>query len=482
MSPKIRAIAAAAAVLAAAGAGVFAGQQGLVEFPFGGKQGRMDVSKQTPGGAVIYYRDPTGRPFYSLTQKKAADGADYVPVHASEDLSFENPDPAASAGAERKIKFYRNPMGLPDTSPTPKKDSMGMDYIAVYDGEETDDGSVRVSPGKVQRTGVETSLVGRLAVTRAIKVPGVVQLDERRISVIAPRFDGFVLSIGPATSGSHIKKGETLLTAFGQEVLDQGARLLIEQSQGGRDDDAPGVRGGKIAIGGAVGAARRLRNLGVPEDYIERIKSERRVPDAVELKAPYDGIVLERNIVDGQAFKPGDVLFRIADHSTVWIIADVAEADISSIKTGQTVIVRLRAHPGRTFGGTVSLVYPHLMKETRTGRVRVEMSNPDLALLPDMYGDVEIAAGSNDAVIAVPSSAVIDSGNRQVVLLELGEGRYEPRDVRLGRKGDGFTEILSGVADGDKVVVNGNFLIDSESNLQAALKNFSVPATIEVKP
>ncbi len=388
----------------------------------------------------------------------------------------------ASMPDERKVKYYRNPMGLPDTSPTPKQDSMGMDYIPVYQGEDTDDGSVRVSPGKVQRTGVETSLVGRFPLTRAIKAPGFVQLDERRISVIAPRFDGFVLSIGAATSGSHIKKGETLVTAFGQEVLDQGARLLIEQSQGGRDDDAPGVRGGRIAIGGAVGAARRLRNLGVPEDYMERIKSERRVPDAVELKAPYDGIVLERNIVDGQAFKPGEILFRVADHSIVWIIADVAEADISSIKTGQTVIVRMRAHPGRTFTGSVSLVYPHLMKETRTGRVRVEMSNPDLALLPDMYGDVEIAIGANDAVVAVPSSAVIDSGNRQVVLLELGEGRYEPRDVKLGRKGEGFIEILSGVSEGDKVVVNGNFLIDAESNLQAALKGLTTPSPSEAKP
>jgi Cu(I)/Ag(I) efflux system membrane fusion protein len=126
----------------------------------------------------------------------------------------------------------------------------------------------------------------------------------------------------------------------------------------------------------------------------------------------------------------------------------------------------------------VAVIYPHLRKETRTARVRIELPNPDLALLPDMYGNVEIATGSNEKVVAVPASAVIDSGSRQVVLLDRGEGRYEPRDVKLGRRGDGFIEVLSGVSEGDKVVVNGNFLIDAESNLQAALKGFSpAPAT-----
>ncbi len=173
----------------------------------------------------------------------------------------------------------------------------------------------------------------------------------------------------------------------------------------------------------------------------------------------------------GKPSKPGDILFRVADHSTVWIIADVAEGDIASIRPGQTVRVRMRAHPGRTFTGTVSLVYPHLMKETRTARVRIEMPNPDLALLPDMYGEVEICHRCATRMSwRFHTSAVIDSGNRQVVLLDLGEGRYEPRDVKLGRKGNGFTEILSGVSEGDKVVVNGNFLIDAESNLQAALE------------
>jgi Cu(I)/Ag(I) efflux system membrane fusion protein len=191
---------------------------------------------------------------------------------------------------------------------------------------------------------------------------------------------------------------------------------------------------------------------------------------------------LERNAVDGQAFKAGDVLFRIADHSVVWMMADVAEGDIDALKVGQPVQVTTRAWPGRVFKGNVAIVYPHLMKETRTARVRIELANSDLALLPDMYGDVAISTGEGVPVVAVPTSAVIDSGARQVVLVDRGEGRFEPRAVKVGRRGDGFAEILDGVAEGDRVVVNGNFLIDAESNLQAALKAFSEPAKPEVTP
>ena len=356
-----------------------------------------------------------------------------------------------------------------------------MDYIPVYEGEKNDNDTVKISPGKIQRTGVETAVVGRHPIVRTIKAPGVVQLDERRIVVVAPRFDGYVAKVGSVTSGTHIKAGDPLMSVFGQELLNQGARLIVEQNAGWvRGDNAftpPGLKG----EGGVIGAERRLQNLGAPEEFIDQIKKNRRVPDNVLFRSPISGVVLERNVVDGQGFKAGDELFRLADHSVVWVMADVAEGDIDAIKAGQPVKVTTRAHPGQTFNGTVTAVYPHLMKETRTVRVRIELPNPDLALLPDMYGDVEIATGANDDVVVVPAGAVIDSGNRQVVLLDKGDGRYEPRDVKLGRKGDGFVEVISGVAEGDRVVVNGNFLIDAESNLQAALKGFAAPSNTEAK-
>lgn len=486
MTSHLKGIATAAAIVAAAGAGVWAGQRGLVHLPWGSPPTvATDSAPVKPSGPVIFYRDPEKRAFYSLTPRKTDDGRDYVAVLANEDVSFDTPTAAeqdVSAGAGRKIKYYRNPMGLPDTSPVPKKDSMGMDYIAVYEGEESDDGSVKVSLGKLQRTGVETELVGKHTMVSTIKAPGTVQLDERRITVIAPRYDGYVVGTGNVTTGAHFKKGEVLATVFGQEVLDQAARLLIEQVQGGRDDDSAGFTGSRVAPGGVIGATRRLRNIGVPEAFIAQVKRDRRVPDTLNLTAPFDGIVLERFVVDGQAFKPGDVLFRVADHSVVWVVADVPESDIGMIQPGQPVSVHTRAHPGRLFKGTVALVYPHLMQETRTGRVRIELTNPDLALLPDMYADVEIATGSGEPVVAVPASSVIDSGTRKVVLIERGEGRFEPRRVKIGRRGDGYTEVSDGVAEGDRVVVNGNFLIDAESNLQAALKAFNEKSPAEAQP
>ena len=473
MNRIVGSIVTAAGLLAAAVAGAWIGQRGLVSLPFGSGSVGMDSAEPKRTGAVIYYRDPVGRPYYSLTPKRTDDGKDYVPVLASEDVTFDEPTQSEQAQDERKIKFYRNPMGLPDTSPSPKKDSMGMDYIPVYEGEDTDDGSVKVSLGKVQRTGVETTLVGKHAITRTIKAPGVVELDERRSAVVAPRFDGFVERVFDITTGKHVKKGDPLALVFGQDLLNQGARLLIEETSGARGNG--GFNALKDSPVGVIGAVRRLQNLGAPEEFIEQIKRDRRVPDIVTVRAPIDGVVLERNVVDGQSFKAGEVAFRIADHSVVWILADVPEGDINALTLGQSVSVMTRAHPGRTFKGTVSIVYPHLMKDTRTARVRIELPNPDLALLPDMYGDVEIATGSNEDVVAVPTSAVIDSGTRQVVLRDQGDGHYEPREVKLGRKGDGFIELLTGVAEGDKVVVNGNFLIDAESNLQAALKGFTAP-------
>ena len=385
-----------------------------------------------------------------------------------------------SANSSRKIKFYRNPMGLPDTSPVPKKDSMGMDYIPVFESDGDDGNRFTLSPAKIQRTGVETATVTKRTMTRPIKAPGIVAYDERRISVVSPRFDGFVVTVAPVTTGTHVKQGDALATVFGQEILAQASRLIVEQGWTGNEGAT--LPSSKNQGTGAVGARRRLLNMGVPEDFIAQVQRERRVPDTITIKAPRDGVIVERNVVEGQGFKAGDVAFRIADHSVVWVLADVAEGDIDAVNPGQGVNVITRARPGRTFAGSVALIYPRLMKETRTARVRIELNNPDLALLPDMYAEVEITTGSSENVVAVPASAIIDTGNRQIVLLDLGQGRFEPREVKPGRRGDGTVEVLSGVIEGDKIVVNGNFLIDAESNLQSALKGFAPPAAPETKP
>jgi Cu(I)/Ag(I) efflux system membrane fusion protein len=170
---------------------------------------------------------------------------------------------------------------------------------------------------------------------------------------------------------------------------------------------------------------------------------------------------------------PGDMLFRIVDHQVVWVLVDIAERDLERIAIGQTVDVRPRAFAHRAFSGKVALIYPHLNAQTRTARVRIELANPDGLLRPDMYVDAEINTGSPDPVLSVPDSAILDTGTRQAVFVDKGDGRFEPRDVKLGRRGDGYVEVRDGVAEDERVVVSANFLIDAESNLKAALKGFS---------
>ncbi len=480
MTPLSRRLATAAAIVVAAAAGYWGGHIGIVRLPLH-KSSTAGVAQ--PSGPTIYYKDPNGRPFYSLTPRNTDDGKAYLPVHASEDVSVD-PKPANEAQVGRRIIHYRNPMGLPDISPVPKKDSMGMDYIPVYEGEQDDGTAVRVSPGKLQRTGVKTELVGKLPITQTIKAPGVIAFDETKLSVVAMRFDGFINKVMPVTSGTHVRKGDPLMSVFGQELLNASVQIIVEEVTGWKGPEReeatkpPAPRDPRARV---VGARRRLENLQVPAEVIEEIKKSRRVPDAITWLAPQDGIVTERNAVDGQAFKAGEVLFRLADPSVGWVMADVAEGEVGAVKPGQAVTVRMRAHPGRLFKGKVAIVYPHLMKETRTARVRVQMPNPDLALLPDMYGDVEIATGSDEPVVVVPASSVIDSGSRQVVIVDLGDGRFEPKDVKLGRRGSGYVEVLEGIQDGDSVVVEGNFLIDAESNLNAALRALTAPPK-EAKP
>ena len=441
----------------------------------------LRAKAETPkfGGAVIYYRDPDGKPQWSLELKKTTDGRDYTGVSASEDLNFNTEVQTTTSAeimpnaGEKKIKYYRNPMGLPDTSPSPKKDSMGMDYIAVYDGDEPDDGSIKLSVGKLQRTGVRSEPVAMRNFSATIRAPGVVALDERRQSVMSLRFEGWVEKIEDVTTGTSIKKGQPLFRVYGPELSAAAAQYV---SILGSTND-----GSALAI---KGARRRLENLGVPESVIADMTRAREVPLTLVWPAPRDGIVTERNVSEGMRAMPGDALFKVADVSTVWALADVAEHDLPQLAVGQQAIVRPRNNQGSSFQGKISVIYPSLNKETRTARVRIELTNPDGLLKPDMYLDVEIAAGSASPMLAVPENALIDSGDKQAVILDMGEGKFLPRAVKTGQRGQGFVQIREGLNDGDKIVTSANFLIDAESNLKAALQGLTPiadAATADIK-
>jgi len=451
-----------AALIAAAGGGFITGR--AQRQPAETSSMAVATPSAAPtSGEPIYYRDPDGRPLYSLTPTKTPDGRDYRAVPVGADISFEEasaPEAAPAAPIDRRIKYYRNPMGLSDTSPTPKKDSMGMDYIPVYEGDDTDDGSVKLSPGKIQRTGVKSEPVARRAIKSMVKAPGTIQLDERRVSVVALRFEGFVETVADVTTGQHVHKGQPLMNVYSPALSSAAAEYLSALNAGTTGQPLKGAR-------------RRLENLGTPEAAIAELERTREISLSVPWLAPQDGEILERNAVNGMRAGPGDVLFRIADHRVVWVVIDVAERDLSQISVGAKVNVRPRALQGQSFAGTVSLIYPHLNAQTRTARIRAEMPNPDELLRPDMYVDVDINTGALQPVLAVPENAVLDSGTRQAVLIDKGDGRFEPREVKLGHRGGGYVEVSDGVTEGDQVVVSANFLIDAESNLKAALKGFS---------
>ncbi|MCG5479701.1 MAG: efflux RND transporter periplasmic adaptor subunit [Ensifer alkalisoli] len=451
----------------ASGGGYVAGTRGLAtdsnELISGQALGDTMPPAAMPTGKVIYYRHPDGVPEYSATPRETADGRAFVAVRESEDVSFETVKMAAAKKAEaapstgeRKVLYYRNPMGLPDTSKVPKKDSMGMDYIPVYEGDEADSSVVKVSLGKLQRIGVKTATAERAVVSREVRVPGTVTFDERLVRIVSMRADSFIEGVANVTTGARVRKGDGLFQFYSKEVVKAGAEYTTELRSGGKPD---------LDVGGAL----QLRNLGVPEETIRAIAKERTVPRSIAYLAPSDGVILERNATTGMMAEAGDVLFRIADTSRVWVIADVPEYDAMVIRKGATATVRVRNLPGKAFEGTVDLIYPELRTQTRTARVRVELSNGEGLLLANMYAEVEIASGERNPVVAVPNSAVIDTGDRQVVFVDKGEGRFEPRDVALGARGDDRTEIRKGIEAGEKIVVSANFLLDAESNLNAAL-------------
>ncbi|MBB5053520.1 Cu(I)/Ag(I) efflux system membrane fusion protein [Afipia massiliensis] len=417
-------------------------------------------------GITVYYQDPDGKPFYSLAPKKTQEGRDYRSVPASADISFEDPpvaEPAPAMSAERKIKYYRNPMGLPDTSPTPKKDSMGMDYVAVFEGEDSDDGSVKLSPGKIQRTGVKSEPAALRVIRTLIRAPGTIQLDERRISVISMRAESWVQKVADVTTGAKVTKGQLLMEVYSPAVASAAAEYVTTLNSKITSSEAAYGRGSR----------QRLMNLDIPEAVIVAIEKTRVVPIAIDWTAPRDGLVLERNVVEGMRAQPGEVLFRVADPTVVWATIDVAERDLGALAVGQPAVIKARGFPGREFGGKISVIYPQVNKETRTGRVRIELANPDIALLPDMYVDAEINTGNPASVVTIPDSSVLDTGTKQAVFIDRGEGRFEPREVKIGHRGDGYVEVTDGVTEGEAVVVSANFLIDAESNLKAALRGFS---------
>jgi len=415
---------------------------------------------------ILFYRNPMGLPDTSPVPKKAPDGMDYVPVYADEQSS------ASAASAKGKILYYRNPMGLPDTSPVPKKDQMGMDYIPVYEGEEPQGPGVKISLDKVQKLGVKTEAVALRSLARTIRAVGTIQIDERAQRTVSPRFEGWIQRLHVSITGQFVKRGQPLMEVYGPDlVAAQQEYVVAIKGVAALKDAGPEMQANMRNL--VEDSLQRLRNWDIGEEELARLRDEGRPRNAITLRSPVSGVVLEKPSVQGMRFMPGEMLYKIADLSSVWLLVEVFEQDIGLVRPGQAAKVRVNAYPDRTFQGRVAFVYPTVTPETRTARARVEMRNPGLLLKPAMYANVELSAGEGRAKrLSVPDSAVLDSGTRSIVLVRRGEGLFEPREVKLGMRGDGYVEVIQGVKEGEEIVVSANFLIDAESNLRAAIGGF----------
>ncbi len=376
---------------------------------------------------------------------------------------------------ERKILFYRNPMGLPDTSPTPKKDPMGMDYIPVYEGEADDEptsaNQIRISTEKIQKLGVRTEAAALRSLDKVIRAAGRIEPDERRTYAISPKFEGYVERLHVNVTGQPVGKGQPLFEVYSPELVSAQREYAIASQ---------GVESLKGAEGSAQDGMRqladaslaRLRNWDISEEQVKSLARSGEARRTLTFRSPVNGIITEKKAVQGMRFMPGEALYQVTDLSSVWVVADVFEQDIGWVKAGAKARVRINAYPDRIFEGSISYIYPTLKAETRTIPVRIELPNPGNLLKPGMFAQLELPTAAKGAAVTVPNSAVIDSGARQMVFVQAKEGRFEPREVKLGARSDERVEVLEGVREGEQVVVAANFLIDAESNLKAAVGGF----------
>lgn len=383
------------------------------------------------------------------------------------DAGSLNVQETSAESGERKILYYRNPMGLPDTSPVPKKDAMGMDYIPVFEGGEpaAEPGTVVLPPDKVQKLGVRTEVAVREALVANVRASASVQVDETRQFVVAPRFEGWIETLYANETGMTVRRGEPLMAIYSPELIAaQGEYAVADAAATRLADSDPASAATMRQLRDA--AQTRLRNWEVAGAHVARQGREARLV----LSAPADAVVVDKPVVQGDRFTPGQTILRLADLSTVWVIADVPTSASADLAIGGKASFETPSLPGQRFEGEVSFLQPVVNLASRTVGVRIELPNPDGVLRPGLFGDVELQGRGGDPTVVVPRSSVIDSGTRQLVLVETAPGRFAPREVRLGARAGDRVAVLSGVEAGEKVVVSANFLIDAESNLRSAMQ------------
>ncbi|OGJ87305.1 MAG: hypothetical protein A2268_01840 [Candidatus Raymondbacteria bacterium RifOxyA12_full_50_37] len=365
---------------------------------------------------------------------------------------------SATPGAT--IMYYRCPMHPWITSGKPSKCPIcSMDLVPVSnDGGKGS--NIKIDAATIQAIGVTSEEAGKRTLVREIRMPGIVQPNERKVVSIVTKVAGYIEKAQVNATGEKVRAGQTLFDMYSPDWVN------------GQEDFLRALKTGDSSL--AENARQRLLTLDVPASVIDGLRKNNATMRRLPFVSPASGVVTEKMITEGQSVSPGMPLYTITDLSEVWVMGEAYQNDLAFIAQGQKAEVVLDVLKGKVFSGTIALIYPELNPETRTGKVRIALANTqDLALKPGMTGLVTVMAIAAKDAVAVPEQAVIHSGRRDIVVLDLGNGYFAPREVMLGPVAAGYVQVITGVQEHERVVTSSQFLIDSESNLREAVKRLA---------
>src|SRR5438132_7221074 len=328
-------------------------------------------------------------------------------------------------------------------------------------------GTIFIPAATRQLIGVRTAPVSYAPLAQEIRAVGTVEYDERKLTKVNLRVSGWIEQVFINAIGQSVRAGQPMLTLYSPDLLATQDEYLLALKAQAQLEDSPLAEARQDAAALVASARERLRLWNLNDEQIAAVERRGKAERVLTVYAPSSGIVLKRQALPGNYVEPGTTLYELADLSTVWIHGDIYGSETTAVRLDQSAEVTFEAYPGETFRGKVAYIYPYLNEATRTVRVRMEFANPHLKLKPGMYGNVMLHVDAGRRLV-VPKEAVLDSGLRQLVFLDLGQGVYQPYPVKLGRRSQDYVEVLEGIKEGDRVVTSANFLLDAESKLASA--------------
>ena len=409
---------------------------------------------------AIHARTPSAAATARYTLRVGSSG---LTVLGGEPERVADASAPASPGSGGEVSYYTCSMHPTVHATAPGKCPICSMELTPVLRDEARAGVVHIAPERRALLGIRTARVVRAPIDLAITAKGRLAVDETRLHEVALRIGGYISELRVNATGQSVARGDTLFTLYSPELYAaEQEYLLARHSQDARTD--PGHTGHDDALVRA--AETKLRLWGLGDDQLQALARGGEPIERVPFRSPASGVVIEKTIVDGAAVMAGQRLFRIADLAEIWVEADVYEADLARIARGMPASITLDYLPGKAFDGKVAFIYPYLDPASRTGRVRIALPNKGLALKPDMYATVTFKLPLGPRLV-VPASAVVYTGPRRVVFVDLGNGALRPQAVTIGARSGDLVEIASGLAEGDVVVSSGNFLVAAESRVRS---------------